>query len=134
MTMPDALDIAGPILELLTWLCLAPGLILLVTVGSIRRFGYPWVAAEGVVYADETGTGFRWFDHKYRVHNAPMSPHDIKDMAAGDAVVIYYLLNRPSQWQTTVPEISWKTAGILGWLLAGIGAAAMISGFVLPLF
>ncbi|XAS66944.1 hypothetical protein V3C33_15940 [Micrococcaceae bacterium Sec5.7] len=132
--MPDALDIAGPILELLTWLCLPLGLILLVTVGSIRRFGYPWVAADGVVYADETGTGFRWFDHKYRVHHAPMSRHDIKDMAAGDAVVIYYLLNRPSQWQTAVPEIPWKTAGILGWLLAGIGAAALVSGYVLPLF
>ena len=60
--MPTALDMAGPILEMLTWLCLPAGLMLLVYAGILRRFINPWVVAEGVVYSDATGTGFRWFD------------------------------------------------------------------------
>jgi hypothetical protein len=38
MTMPGVLDIAGPILEVLTWICQPAGLIHLVAVETMRRF------------------------------------------------------------------------------------------------
>lgn len=132
--MAPIVEIAGPILEVLTWICLPSGLILLLFVGVTRRFHERWASAEAVVYCDESGTGFRWFDHKYQVHNAPMSPHDIKDLAAGDSVMICYDVNNPSRWQSTEPELPAKTALALGSLLTGIGAFAMMAGFVLPLF
>ena len=132
--MPTALDMAGPILEMLTWLCLPAGLMLLVYAGILRRFISPWVVAEGVVYADASGTGFRWFDHKYRIHHAPMSPHDIKDMAVGDTLSIYYHPKRPTQWQTAAPEAAGKTAVIVGRLLTGVGTLALVAGFILPMF
>lgn len=40
--MPTALDMAGPILEVLTWLCLPAGLGLLFYTGFLRRFVHPW--------------------------------------------------------------------------------------------
>ncbi|WP_426997043.1 hypothetical protein [Pseudarthrobacter sp. N5] len=132
--MPDALHIAGPILEVLTWICLPSGLILLLIIAFRRRFQERWSTSEGVVYADASGTGFRWFDHKYRVHNAPMSPHDIKDLAVGDPVLIYYDHNIPSRWQSTQPELRGRTTLILGRILTGIGLAALIAGFILPMF
>ncbi|WP_066289955.1 DUF3592 domain-containing protein [Arthrobacter sp. B6] len=132
--MPTALDMAGPILEMLTWLCLPAGLMLLVYAGILRRFVNPWVVAEGVVYKDASGTGFRWFDHKYRIHHAPMSPHDIKGMAVGDTLPIYYHPKRPTQWQTAVPEAAGRTAVVVGRLLTGVGTVALIAGFFLPMF
>ena len=132
--MPTALDMAGPILEMLTWLCLPAGLMLLVYAGILRRFVYPWVVAEGVVYADAGGTGFRWFDHKYRIHHAPMSPHDLTDMAGGDTLPSYYHPKRPTLWQTATPEMAGKTAVVVGRLLTGVGTVALIAGFLLPIF
>lgn len=132
--MPTALEMAGPILEMLTWLCLPAGLMLLVYAGILRRFVDPWVVAEGVVYSDASGTGFRWFDDKYRIHHAPMSPHDIKDMAVGDTLPIYYHPKRPTRWQTAEPEAAGKTAVVVGRLLTGVGAVALIAGFILPMF
>ena len=125
---------AGPILEMLTWLCLPAGLMLLVYAGILRRFVNPWTVAEGVVYSDASGTGFRWFDDKYRIHHAPMSPHDIKDMAVGDTLPIYYHPKRPTQWQTATPEEAGKTAVVVGRLLTGVGTVALIAGFLLPIF
>jgi hypothetical protein len=132
--MPTALDMAGPILEVLTWLTLPAGLALLFYAGILQRFVHPWTMAEAVVYADATGTGFRWFDRKFRVHHAPMSPHDIKNLAVGDTVPIYYHPKRPTQWQTAAPETAGRTAVVLGRVLTGIGAAALIAGFFLPMF
>jgi hypothetical protein len=134
MTMPTVLDMAGPILDMLTWLCLPSGLILLVYTGILRRFVHPWAVAEGVVYLDPSGTGFRWFDHKYRIHHAPMSPHDIKDLAVGDTLPIYYHPKRPTQWQTAAPEPAGRTAVVLGRILTGIGTVALLGGYVLPAF
>jgi hypothetical protein len=132
--MPTALDMAGPILEMLTWLCLPAGLMLLVYAGILRRFINPWVVAEGVVYSDASGTGFRWFDHKYRIHHAPMSPHDIKDMQVGDTLTIYYHPKRPTQWQTAAPEAAGRTALVVGRLLTAVGTLALVAGFILPMF
>lgn len=132
--MPGVLDIAGPILEVLMWICLPAGLILLLTVGVMRRLDDQWTESDGVVYADESGVGFRWFDHHYQVHNAPMSPHDISHMAPGDPVTIHYAVKNPTRWRTTAPEVRGETADVLGRVLTGIGAVALISGFVLPLF
>lgn len=132
--MPNVLEMAGPILEVMTWLCLPPGLGLLFYSGILRRFVHPWTVAEAVVYADATGTGFRWFDRKYQVHHAPMSPHDIKDLAVGDTLPIYYHPKRPTQWQTAAPEAVGRTAVVLGRVLTGIGAGALIAGFLLPMF
>lgn len=134
MTMPGVLDIAGPILEVLTWICLPAGLILLVAVGTMRRFEDQWTHSEGVVYSDESGVGFRWYDHHYQVHNAPMSPHDIRHMAPGDAVTIHYAVKTPTRWRTSAPEVRAEAAGVLGWILSGIGAAALVIGFLLPMF
>lgn len=134
VTMRGVFDIAGPILEVLVWICLPPGLVLLLTAGVLRRLGEQWTQSEGVVYADESGVGFRWFDHHFHVHNAPMSPHDISHMAPGDPVTIHYATKTPSQWQTSAPQVRGETAGVLGRVLTGIGAVAMVSGFFLPLF
>lgn len=132
--MPDVLDMAGPILEMLTWMCLPVGLLLLFYVGFQRRFVHPWDVAEAVVYSDQTGVGFRWLDRKHLVHNAPMSPHDIRDLAVGDTLPIYYHPKRPTQWQITPPEEAAKTASVLGRVLTAIGSVALLAGFVLPMF
>jgi hypothetical protein len=132
--MPTVLDMAGPILEMLTWLCLPAGLGLLFYTGFLRRFVHPWAVAEAVVYSDSSGVGFRWFDGKYQIHHAPMSPHDIKDLAVGSTLPIYYHPKRPTQWQTVAPEEAGRTASVLGRCLTGIGAVAFLAGFVLPMF
>lgn len=134
ITMTTVLDMAGPILEMLTWLCLPAGLGLLFYAGFLRRFVHPWEVAEAVVYSDVTGVGFRWVDRRQQVHHAPMSPHDIKDMAAGDTLPVYYHPKRPTQWRMATPEQPGRTAGILGSWLAGIGAVALVAGFLLPMF
>jgi hypothetical protein len=131
--MSGVIDAAGPITEVLTWFCLPLGILLLLAVAILRRSHSPWKAAKAVVFKDETGAGYRWFDHEYQVHNAPLSPHDVKDMAAGDEVSIYYELNNPSRWRTEKPGNSVETALLVGRLLSVVGTAALLSGFVLPL-
>jgi len=125
---------AGPILEMLTWMCLPLGLGLLFYAGFLRRFVHPWAVAEAVVYSDNTGVGFRWMDRKNEIHNAPMSPHDIKDLAVGETLPIYYHPKRPTQWRTAVPEEEGRMAAVLGRVLTAVGAVALLAGFVLPMF
>jgi hypothetical protein len=132
--MPTVLDMAGPILEMLTWMCLPTGLGLLFYTGFLRRFVHPWAVADAVVYSDSTGVGFRWLDRKQQVHRAPMSPHDIKHLSEGDTLPIYYHPKRPTQWQTVEPEEAGRTAAVLWRVLTGIGAVALLAGFVLPMF
>ncbi|HCB60121.1 MAG TPA: hypothetical protein DEP82_20010, partial [Arthrobacter bacterium] len=59
---------------------------------------------------------------------------DIKDLAVGDTLPIYFHPKRPTQWQAAAPEAAGRTAVVLGRILTGIGAAALIAGFFLPMF
>ncbi|MBT2514995.1 hypothetical protein [Arthrobacter sp. ISL-30] len=132
--MPEVLDMAGPILEVLTWLCLPLGIILWVAAAVVARFQVAWISTQGVVYQDDGGIGVRWFDHLHEVHSALLEPGDARGLKAGHDLVVYYERRDPSLCRTTAPDSPGEPFLVVGRLLTAIGVAALASGFVLPLF
>jgi hypothetical protein len=134
MSMSEVLEMAGPILEVLTWLCLPLGILLWLAAAVFRRIQVRWSTAEAVVFEDDGGMGLRWFGRRHEVHGVRLSPHDAEGLAAGDDVTVYYETNNPANCRTTPPDGPGEAALAVGRLLTVIGVAALASGFVLPLF
>ncbi|NKX51785.1 hypothetical protein HER39_14670, partial [Arthrobacter deserti] len=87
--MPNVLDAVGLITEVLTWVVLGPGLLLLAG-GVVRLAGARWCSADGVAFVDGRRRGVRWFDHKHGFLEGVFAAGDGADLAAGADVPVFY--------------------------------------------
>ncbi|MCG2622916.1 sortase [Arthrobacter sp. I2-34] len=132
--MPQVLDAAGLISEVLTWVMLGPGLLLLLAGGVVRLLGASWHRAEGVAFADGRRRGVRWFDHKHGFVEGVFPDGDAAPPAAGTDVLVYYDARNPARWQVDEPQLPGHTLLLLGKILTGVGVLAAVVGLVAMLF
>lgn len=133
MTTSDALAL---VLELLTWVGLLPG-ILLLGIGYIRRamalrFQQTW----GVVITSPAGTDhlwFRWLDLNREMQSAPVPLDSHEQIALGDEVKVYFDPRNPENGRLDDPAADGRLLRVLGWMLTGIGVAAAITQLVILL-
>lgn len=126
MTTSDALAL---VLELLTWVGLVPGIVLLVA-GYLRkafagRFQETW----GVIVQSPAGTDhlwFRWMDLNRELQSAPVSLDADESLEIGDEVKVYFDPRNPENGRLDHPSADGRVMRIVGWLLVGIGAGAAI--------
>ena len=136
--MTSASDVLALILELLTWVGLVPGVILLAA-GYLRlvysaRFEKTW----GVVIASPTGSGrpfIRWMDRGRELRTAPIPEGDLdhegKSLAVGDEVPVYFDRRKPERGRLDNPTGDGRLLRVLGWVLSGIGAGAAVVQLIL---
>ncbi|GAB3135971.1 DUF3592 domain-containing protein [Marisediminicola antarctica] len=133
MTTSDAFAL---VLELITWVGLLPGIVLLAA-GYIRkawasRYQETW----GVIVQSPAGTDhlwFRWMDLQRELQSAPVSLDADESLELGDEVKVYFDPRNPENGRLDHPSADGRLMRILGWLLVGVGSAAAIVQIVILL-
>ncbi|WP_155849400.1 hypothetical protein [Arthrobacter sp. H20] len=121
----------GVITEVLTWVGLVPGIMLILVAWIIRTSRLGWTATHAVVFVNGDGIGYRWHDHNYEVREALFSFREGKDLVPGTEFTIYFSRRNPVEYSLTEPVPPAHALRILGWILTGVGALSAVVGFVL---
>ena len=121
------------VLELLSWVALVPGVILLVVGYARRAFASRFQETWGVIIPSPAGTAhpwFRWMDLGRELRSAPVPMDADESLAVGDEVKVYFDPRNPDHGRLDHPSSDGRLLRILGWVLAGIGAAAGVIQFI----
>jgi hypothetical protein len=134
LDMPNVLDAVGLISEVLTWVVLGPGLLLLLAGGTVRLAGARWCSAGGVAFVDGRRRGVRWFDGKHGFLEGDFPAGGGAELSAGADVLVYYDARNPARWQVDEPQLPGHILLLLGKILTGIGILAAAVGLVVLAF
>lgn len=132
-TVTSAPDALALVLELVTYIALVPGVVLLV-IGYLRRaFAARYQHTWGVVVASPAGTGhpwFRWLDLEREFQTAPVPGDADRPIAIGDEIEVFFDPRNPENARLTDPASDGHLLRTLGWILTGVGAAAGVGQIV----
>ncbi|TFD64355.1 DUF3592 domain-containing protein [Cryobacterium ruanii] len=132
----DALDFAGIISEILSFVGLIIGLILYFVGLSVRGIGGRWTRTTAVIASSGTAesgptTVIRWFDSDGDVHECPAETHETHHLVAGDDVRVWFRNRYPERCRTHDPDLDGKGLRLTGLVLLGIGVVAAVAGIAL---
>lgn len=126
LTPSDAVSLA---LELLTWLAIVPGLVLLVIGLARRAWANRFEETCGVIVASPAGTNhpwIRWMDLDRQLQSAPIPLPDAAAHAIGDEVTIYFDPRNPENGRLDHPSSDGKVFRVTGVMLLSIGIIAAL--------
>ncbi|MEY2848230.1 MAG: hypothetical protein RI885_895 [Actinomycetota bacterium] len=129
----SASDALALVLELVTYIALAPGIVLLVVGYTRRAFASRYQHTWGVVVDSPAGTThpwFRWLDLDREFQSAPVSGDTGRTLAVGDEVEVYFDPRNPENARLTDPTRDGHLVRMLGWILTGVGTAAGIGQLI----
>jgi len=131
MTEPlDAIAIVG---EVVSWLLLPSGLLLLVIGLARRSWARRYRSAKAVITnVDERDAKLRWFGDEGDVHET-VSPLTGPIPAVGDARTVWVHPSRPENARLDSPAHDGRALLTLGGILTAVGAIAVAVSFLLPL-
>ncbi len=127
---PDALAL---VLELVTYIALAPGIVLLAIGYARRAFASRYQQTWGVIIESPAGTThpwFRWLDLDREFQTAPVSYGADRTFEIGDEIEVYFDPRNPENARLSDPSGDGHLLRVLGWILTGVGAAAGIGQIV----
>ena len=125
--MTSATSILSLVLELVTWVALVPGVVLL-AIGYIRkaladRYEQTW----GVVIPSPAGTAhpwFRWMDASRELQSAPIPADGDEALQPGDEIMVYMDRRNPDRGRLDDPATDGRSQRIIGLIFLSIGAAS----------
>lgn len=133
MTTIDSLAL---VLELLTWLGLVPGVVLLIVGYTRRALASRFQETWGVIIPSPAGSThpwFRWMDLARQLQSAPVPNDHDQRLEIGDEVTVYFDPRNPENGRLDHPSADGKILRVIGWVLTGVGAGAGIAQLVLLL-
>ena len=130
--MDDPAAAASLITELFSWIGLGLGVVLLIA-GYLRgAFFRGWREALGVVVLDEQGDlAYRWLGEDGALYEAPAIDDDSQVLEPGEDVTVYVNPRDPSVGRVDDPIHEGRALRTTGWILLGLGLAALVIQFVL---
>ncbi len=131
--MTSPLATVSLVLELLSWIGITVGTALLIA-GYARRLAFSgWVKAIAVIVPAPEGEGtvFRWLGIDGYLYELPADTAETVHLEVGDDVEISVNPRRPEQARTDEAHLEGRTIRRTGWLLLGIGVAAVVLSLVL---
>ncbi|NQX36487.1 DUF3592 domain-containing protein [Herbiconiux sp. VKM Ac-2851] len=130
--MDDPVDALSLITELFSWIGIGLGVLLLV-VGYVRgAFFRNWPETLGVVVLDDTGQlVYRWMGEDGVLYEAPCSDDHGHSPEPGDDVTVHVNPRDPAVGRIDDPSHEGRAFRTTGWILLGIGVAAVVLQFVL---
>ncbi|WP_233197894.1 DUF3592 domain-containing protein [Cryobacterium sp. Y57] len=136
-----ALDFAGIMSEILTFVGLIIGALLYLVGLSVRGISGRWTRSTAVIAASRTAasrtaasgpaTVIRWFDNDGDVHECPADTHETQHLVPGDDVRVWFRNSWPEKCRTHDPDLDGKGLRLIGLVLLGIGVLAGVAGIVL---
>lgn len=131
--MPSPAVSLGPILEVMTWVGIVPGLLLLITGWVISKRRCRWTSTDSEIFTAGRYRGVRWSDSTSTIQQGLLRLEQSPGLVAGQVVVLHYDICHPTRWRLDPPRQD-DPVTVLGLLLTGVGIACMIAGFVLLMF
>jgi hypothetical protein len=132
--MPTPIDAASLVLELLSWIGIATGVVLLIA-GYLRRLAMSgWIETTGVIVVDsghEAGRSFRWLGDDGNLYDLPADTEETAHLEVGDDVLVYVNPRRADQARTDTAHHEGRPLRLLGWILFGVGIASVAISLVL---
>lgn len=133
-SVTSVLETLALTLEVVTWVGLVPGVVLLAVGYARRAFALRFEHTWGVVVpspADAREPSVRWMDRQRELHVAPVPEDPDHPVAVGDEVEVYFDRSNPERGRLDDPAHDGRLLRVLGWVLTGIGALAAIAQIVL---
>lgn len=131
--MPGVATTLGPILDLMTWVCLVPGIPLLVIARITSKRRRAWSTATAEVFEAGGDKVFRWSDSGGTPRLSLHSPEETRGLEPGHEIVLYYDPRHPHHWSLGPPRHD-NPYLILGRILTAFGAVCLLAGFILMTF
>jgi hypothetical protein len=131
--MPEAVDVIGSILEVLSWVGLAAGLPLVLIGRIISRRRCVWISTTAEVFEAGGFTGLRWSDGEGSSRQSLHTAEQTRGLEPGTEVALHYDACHPGKWGLEEPRKE-NPVLIVGWTLAAVGIASTLGGFILMLF
>ncbi|WAP50857.1 hypothetical protein OL239_12780 [Arthrobacter sp. ATA002] len=130
--MPEAADVIGSILELLSWMGLAAGIPLVLIGRAIRRRRCVWISTTAEVFEAGGFKGLRWSDGESTPRLSLHTAEQTRGLEPGTVVALHYDACHPARWGLGEPREE-NPALAVGWTLTAVGAACTLAGFFLML-
>jgi hypothetical protein len=129
--MPPSPGLMRPILELMTWIGLLPGIPLIIAGLIIAKKRCPWDRAAGEVVTAGTYKALQWRPkHEAAPRLALLPPEEAAEVAVGTFIVFYYDTCHPGRWSLHPPRRR-NPILVVGWILAGAGILCSLAGLAL---
>ncbi|MBC7723334.1 MAG: hypothetical protein H7146_01095 [Burkholderiaceae bacterium] len=115
------------VLELLTWVGLIPGLILLAIGYARRAFASRFQQTWGIIIPSPAGTShlwFRWIDLTRDAQSAPVPVDADESLRVGDEVEVWFDPRNSENARLDHPSADGRVLRTIGWVLSGVGAGA----------
>ncbi|WP_368496940.1 sortase [Herbiconiux sp. A18JL235] len=130
--MDDPIDAVSLITEVLSWIGVVTGIVLVVA-GLIRRAVFTgWQQTLGVVVIDGRGERvYRWLGDDGVLYEAPANDDETQVLEPGDDVSVYVNPRDPSVGRVDDPSHEGRALRTTGWILLGLGVVAIVVQFVL---
>ena len=131
--MPEAADVIGSILEVLSWVGLAAGIPLVLIGRIISRRRCEWISTTAEVFEAGGFTGLRWSDGEGSSRQSLHTEEQTRGLEPGTQVALHYDACHPAKWGLEEPRNE-NPVLIVGWTLAAVGILSTLAGFLLMLF
>ncbi|WP_341392674.1 hypothetical protein [Arthrobacter sp. G119Y2] len=130
--MPEAADVIGSILEVLSWVGLAAGLPLVLIGRTISRRRCVWISTTAEVFEAGGFKGLRWADGEGSPRQSLHTAEQTRGLEPGTEIALHYDACHPGRWGLGEPRNE-NPVLIVGWTLTAVGVVSTLAGFVLML-
>lgn len=128
--MKSVLDLVGAIAELLTWVGISLGLLLLLASLVVRAVSGRWIETDAILVDGAEEASVRWMSAD-GLHLQPITSAERSDFAGPDGVRIYYQKRDPDRMRLEAMGHGERVLRLLGLLLFGLGILAFIVSIAL---
>lgn len=128
--MESVLDLVGAIAELLTWVGISLGLLLLLASLVTRAISGRWIETDAILVDGVDETSVRWMSAD-GLHLQPLTNAERSDLAASDGLRIFYQKRDPDRMRLEAMGHGERVLRLLGLLLFGLGMLAFIVSMAL---
>ncbi len=128
--MKSVLDLVGAIAELLTWVGISLGLLLLLASLVVRAVSGRWIETDAILVDGADEASVRWMSAD-GLHLQHITSAERSDFAGPDGVRIFYQKRDPDRMRLEAMGHGERVLRLLGLLLFGLGILAFIVSMAL---
>ena len=123
-------DVVGLVLETLTLLGFAVGLLCLAAAVVIRLADGQWVATTAVVLRDSGSPLVRWLTEEGSLYTRPLDDHENDHVGPGDEAPVFYSRRVPDHMRFTRRHEAERTLVLVFAIATGLGVVSVIASTV----
>ncbi|QTX03606.1 hypothetical protein [Agromyces archimandritae] len=125
-----ALEIASLVVEVISWIALGTGLVILACAGVFRLVDGSWEPVDLVVVDGDGGASARWFAED-EFWDRSLKPAERERVDDAEEHRAFFRRGDAGRMRFERVHPGLKVTGMLGFVLTGVGVLALIASFVL---